>query len=433
MDTYNALLNTLQSWLVELQSPANWVQLLILFFAGGLAWYIHRHLGSYLGTDAEGLRRLTQRGIQRILFPISMLIGMLIGRAILSAMGIPVPLLDIAVPLLLSLAAVRLVVYILRKGFSQTPTLKAWEHLASTLIWVYVAIYLLGWMPAVTTALDALAFNLGNIRFSALSAIKLILLVGLFFTLALWLAGTIENRVKLSPNLSAGMKVGLAKFSKFFLLTLSTLLALDAVGIDLQAFAIFGGALGVGIGFGLQRIASNFISGFIVIFDRSIRPGDVITIGDKFGWVEELRARYIVVRNREGVETLIPNENLITSEVINWSYTDQNVRVRIPVSISYNDDPEQAMALMMEAAQASPRVLADPIPAVRLMEFGDNGIQLELRVWINDPEEGIGNVRSAINLAIWRNFKAAGITIPFPQRDVHVIPTSDNASLANNQ
>jgi small-conductance mechanosensitive channel len=173
----------------------------------------------------------------------------------------------------------------------------------------------------------------------------------------------------------------------------------------------------------LQRITSNFISGFILVLDRSIKPGDVISVGaddSKFGWVQELRARYVVVRDRDGVERLIPNENLITSEVINWSYSDPNTRVRIPVQISYDDNPEEAMAILIEAAKASKRVLLDPIPAARMLDFGDNGILLELRIWINDPENGIGNVRTDVNLAIWKLFKEAGITIPYPQRDLHV-------------
>ena len=146
----------------------------------------------------------------------------------------------------------------------------------------------------------------------------------------------------------------------------------------------------------------------------------MITVGDNYGWVKELRARYIVVRNRDGVETLIPNENLVTTDVINWSYSDRKVRVRVPVQISYEDDPEEAMAIMLEAGKAQPRALKDPEPVVRLMEFADSGIALELRVWMTDPQEGVGNIKSDINLAVWRGFKAAGITIPFPQRDVNL-------------
>ena len=181
----------------------------------------------------------------------------------------------------------------------------------------------------------------------------------------------------------------------------------------------------MGIGFGLQRIIANFISGFVLIADRSIKQGDVITVGDSFGWVEKLAARYVVVRDRDGVETLIPNENLMINEVINWSHSDRKIRLKLPVSISYGDDPEQAMALLLKAGGAPERVLDDPAPVARLMAFGDNGIELQLRVWIQDPQEGISNIRSDINLAIWRAFKAAGVTIPFPQRDVHLRQIDD--------
>ncbi|MBP8902086.1 MAG: mechanosensitive ion channel [Thiobacillaceae bacterium] len=323
-------------------------------------------------------------------------------------------------PLLTSLASIRIAVYFLRKTFQPGPAVKAWENLIATSIWILVALHLLGWLGAVLEGLDGMAVQMGDNRVSILTVGKLILAVALLWVLALWLARLIESRIGQAEYVNASMKVALVKLSKFVLLVVAFLLALNMVGIDLTALAVFGGAVGVGLGFGLQRIASNFISGFIVLFDRSIRPGDVITIGDKFGWVQELHARYVVVKDRDGVERLIPNETLITNEVINWSYSDRNVRLKIPVSISYDNDPEQALALLMEAARANPRVLADPVPATRLMAFGDNGIELELRIWIQDPEAGLANVRSDINLAIWRSFKAAGIAIPYPQRDVHI-------------
>ena len=180
----------------------------------------------------------------------------------------------------------------------------------------------------------------------------------------------------------------------------------------------------MGLGFGLQRIAINFISGFILLFDRSIKPGDVITVGERFGWVVALHARYLVVRDRDGVETLIPNENLITSEVTNWSYSDRHVRIKVPVQISYEDDPEVAMQVMLDACKVSDRVLTEPGAQVRMLAFGDNGINLELRLWLEDPEEGVGSVKSAINMAIWKGFNEKGITIPYPQRDIHMIDKS---------
>lgn len=373
------------------------------------------------GRDA--LPHVLLRAVQRVMWPVTALIGVLIGRGVLHALGEPTGLLDIAVPLLLSLATIRLLVYVLRKGFRATPLLKAWENIIVTGIWTMVALHLVGWLPAVEATLDELAVNIGSSRVSVLSAIKLVSLIALLLTLAFWISGVIERRMRASPHMTPSLQVAFGKFSKFFLIALAVFLAIDAVGIDLTTLTVFGGALGVGIGFGLQRITSNFISGFILVLDRSIKPGDVISVGandTKYGWVQELRARYVVVRDRDGVERLIPNENLITSEVVNWSYSDPNTRVRIPVQISYEDDPEQALALLLEAAKASPRILAQPEPTARMLAFGDNGLQLELRIWINDPENGIGNVRTEVNLAIWRLFKAKGITIPYPQRDVHV-------------
>jgi len=409
-----------------LRDPFFWWQVGVLGLSAAGALLVHFTLSKSLTALSEesaeyAVRRLALSTLQRILFPISMLLGVLAGRALLPHWGRPVDLLNLAMPLLTSMATIRIVVYFLRKTFRPGPAVKAWENLIATSVWIIVALHLLGWLPAVLEALDDMAVKVGDSRISLLIAGQLILSVALLWVLALRLARLIESRISHAHYVNANMQVALVKLSRVLLLVLAFLLALDMVGIDLTALKIFGGALGVGLGFGLQRIASNFISGFIVLFDRSIRPGDVITIDNTFGWVRELHARYVVVRDRDGVERLIPNENLITNEVINWSYSDRNVRLKIPVSISYDNDPEQAMALLLEAAHANPRVLADPAPAARLLAFGDNGIELELRVWIQDPEAGLVIVRSDVNLAIWRAFKAAGISIPYPQRDLHIV------------
>jgi len=423
----------LLSWQTLASSPLFWWQLGVLLLAAAGALMVQRTLSQSLTEQSEqsadySLRRMALKTVQRILFPLSMLLGVLAGRALLLIWSHPVNLLNLAVPLLTSMAAIRIVVYLLRKTFRPGPAVKAWENLIAASVWIIVALHLLGWLPAVLEALDSLSMQMGQTRISVLATGKLILSVALLWVLALWLAALFENRISQAQYINVSMRVALVKLSKFVLLVVAFLLALNAVGIDLTALAVFGGALGVGLGFGLQRIASNFISGFIVLFDRSIRPGDVITIDNTFGWVQELHARYVVVRDRDGVERLIPNETLITTEVINWSYTDRNVRLKIPVSISYDNDPEQAMDLMMEAAKTSARVLADPPPAARLMAFGDNGIELQLRVWIQDPEAGLANVRSDVNVAIWRLFKQAGIVIPYPQRDLHIIGSSPAAA-----
>jgi small-conductance mechanosensitive channel len=390
-----------------------------------LAFLLAHFTGKYLfdrtaALDARNLKRITFRSVKRILFPLSALLLVLISRAIMHSYQQPAQLLNIAVPLLLSLAGIRLLIYILRKAFKPSPLLKAWENIISISIWLIVALYLFDLLPAVRSGMQDIGFKLGSAEFTLLSIVESTIYIAVFFTIALWFSATVERRLRSSQVINASIKVALAKFFKFLIVTFAILIGLDIAGIDLTALTVFGGALGVGIGFGLQRITSNFISGFLLVFDKSIKPGDTISIGDKFGWVEELRARYIVVRDRDGVDTLIPNENLITSEVINWSYKDPNVRLKLPVSISYHDDPELAMQLMEAAAAETPRVLTNPPAGARLMGFGDNGIELELRLWINDPQQGLNNVRSEVNLNIWRKFKEAGITIPFPQRDVYV-------------
>jgi small-conductance mechanosensitive channel len=192
------------------------------------------------------------------------------------------------------------------------------------------------------------------------------------------------------------------------------------------------------LGFGLQAIASNFVSGFVLLMDRSIKPGDVIsftgttgTTAEGFGWVQELRGRYVVVRDRDGVETLVPNQHLITNPVINWSYTDPRVRIKLPVRVSYKDDPEKALSVLIQAAEGHRRILRDPPPVSRLINFGDSGFELELRFWISDPQEGVNNVRSDVNRSIWRLFQESGITIPVAQREVVFEMKRPSASLGD--
>jgi small-conductance mechanosensitive channel len=407
------------------------LQLLFMVTAGVAAFFIHRYSQKALVRrlepgDLSRVRSVILKIGQRLAFPLSGLLAVLFGQLVFRQFGLETPLLNVLAKLLVALAIVRLIVYALRVGIAPGPGLKAWEKLISTSVWLVLALHLVGWLPHVTSGMDQLAFSLGETRLSLLMVVKLVVLSGLYVLLAVWLSGLVEQQLNRSKHINISMRVGLTKVVKVVLLSLAFLLALTEAGLNLASLTVFGGALGVGIGFGLQKIVSNFISGFILLGDRSIRPGDVISIGNTYGWVRELRARYIVVRNRDGVETLIPNENLVTSDVINWSYSDKRVRVRIPVEISYDDDPEQAMAIMEKAATASSRVLETPPPAVRLMEFADSGIALELRVWLSDPQEGVGNVRSDVNLAIWHGFKAAGITIPYPQRDVHLRQVTDS-------
>ena len=312
-------------------------QVALVVVAIGIGFYINRRYKVYIYARlgvAESrqirLGRLAARGSERIVFPLFVFLLVGFVKSIAEVYKIPTPLLDIVIPLSLSLAIVRVSIYILRRSFAPSPAIRAWEGVISLVVWSVVALYLLGWLTPVQAALDQVAFKIGSARFSLLSIIKLGLVLAIFVTAANWVSRQLETMTSKSTQMSSGMRVGLIKFTKVVLYTVAILVSLDSVGIDLTTLAVFGGALGVGLGFGLQRIASNFISGFILLFDRSIKPGDVISIGTRFGWVQELHARYIVVRDRDGVETLIPNENLITSEVINWSYSDRLVRMKSP-------------------------------------------------------------------------------------------------------
>lgn len=423
MNDITTLWTSLEQYLESLYAISLWVELILLIFFALLSAIIKRYWKEKFMTDDEKIiqgKNLALNSINRIIFPLSMMIMVILARTVMhSIFDLATPLLNIAVPLLFSMGLIRLIVYMLRKGFSPGPRVKAMENIIVTTIWFGVALHLLGWLAPMQQHMDSLALTLGETRFSLWSAFKLVFSLAVLMIVALWISRNIETRLKKNQHFDPGMQVGLAKIIHFILIISAGLITLNIVGINLTALHVFSGALGVGLGFGLQKIASNFVSGFILIFDRSIKPGDVISIDGTIGWIQEMRARYVVMKNREGVDTLIPNESLITSQVINWSYEDPNVRLKIPVQVSYEDDPEQAMDLMLSVANKTPRVLSNPAPAARLMSFGDNGIDLELRIWITDPQQGVANVRSHINIGIWKLFKEYGITIPYPQRDIY--------------
>jgi small-conductance mechanosensitive channel len=287
---------------------------------------------------------------------------------------------------------------------------------------------LLDWIGYLEGELDSIDLLPGTGHFTLWALIKGLVVVTLFLAIAGVVSRMVERRVMKIASLAPSTRIGISKFTHFFVLGFGALLGINAAGVDLTTLTVLTGAMGLGLGFGLQAIASNFVSGFVLLMDRSIKPGDVIsftgttgTSTENFGWVEELRGRYVVVRDRDGVATLVPNQNLITNSVINWSYTDPKVRLKLPVRISYQDDPEVALQLLEEAARQVTRVLQEPKPASRLMHFGDSGIELELRFWIADPQAGVNNVRSEVNRAIWRAFREQGITIPVAQHDVRMV------------
>ena len=254
------------------------------------------------------------------------------------------------------------------------------------------------------------------------------MIVGGFVVITSLAAKAIERRVMLLEDIAPSTRVGIVKGSYFLLISIGLLLGVNSAGVDLTSLTVLTGAVVFALGFGIRDITSNFVSGFVLLMDKSIKPGDVIsfhqhtgTTSDNFGWVQELRGRYVVVRDRDGVESLVPNQNLITTPVINWSYSDQRVRLRLPVMISYDDDPELALELLVKATSDHPRILIDPAPVSRLLSFEDYGMKLEARFWIRDPMNGVNNVRSDVNRRVWKLFKEHGIKIPVAQQEVRVL------------
>lgn len=297
---------------------------------------------------------------------------------------------------------------------------RALARIIAIAAWSVAALSIFGLLEPTTTLLDSWAANVGQVRVSPLTILKVALALWLSLWLANGLATLVERKLDRAESVAPTMRVLGAKLTRIALLTLAFMIALSAVGIDLTALAVFGGALGVGLGFGLQKIFSNLVSGVILLMDRSIKPGDVIAVGTTFGWINYLGARYASVITRDGIEHLIPNEELITQRVENWSYSNNLVRLRIPIGIAYHSDPRLAIKLCVEAAELVPRVQLTPEPRCQMMGFGDSSVDLELRIWINDPPNGRANVISEVLLGVWDRFHDNGIEIPFPQRDLHL-------------
>jgi small-conductance mechanosensitive channel len=349
-------------------------------------------------------------------------------RAVAVAWGVSDTVFVFALRLIGALAAVRIAVYVVRLLLGDTSWVARAETRITLLIWAALGIELIGGFDWLESALDQVDLVPGKSVFSLWDLLKSLVVITLFVLAMSLLARAIERRVMTIESLAPATRVGISKSAYFLLIGLGILLGINSAGVDLTALTVLTGAIVFGLGFGIRDITANFVSGFVLLMDKSIKPGDVIsfhqhtgTTSDNFGWVQELRGRYVVVRDRDGVESLVPNQSLITSSVINWSYSDQRVRLRLPVMISYDDDPELALELLVRATDGHPRILRDPAPVSRLISFENYGMKLEARFWIRDPMNGVNNVRSDVNRRIWRLFKDHGIKIPVAQQEVRVL------------
>jgi small-conductance mechanosensitive channel len=420
LKTYESYLETTWAWLVQNAVSlglSGMAQIVVV----GLAFLAARQGAargqSLLDRVARGWRygqqlRRVAIALEPLTLPILWLLVQWLALLIAAQAMLPHQLIKIVASLLTAWVAIRLTTTLVRDA--------TWSRLIAMAAWTIAALNILNLLEPASQLLDSIALSFGNLRISALIIIKAALSLALLLWLAAMAGRLLERRITTLPNLTPSLQVLLSKLFKILLTIVAIAIALTSVGIDLTAFAVFSGAVGVGVGFGLQRVISNFISGVILLLDRSVKPGDVISVGQTYGWVGSLGARYVSVVTRDDTEYLIPNEDLITHQVVNWSYSNNQVRLRLPIAVSYDADVREARDLCLEAAAETPRVMSQPAPVCVLTAFGESAVELELRIWIQDPKNGVGNVKSDVLLRVWDKFRAGGIQFPYPQREVHL-------------
>ncbi|ADO76643.1 mechanosensitive ion channel family protein [Halanaerobium praevalens] len=395
---------------------SNLIELIIITFFLILAYFINKLIFKQVRELLSKIDFLDERKqfriIDQLLYPLILMF--LIGVYYIIAASFAIP--AVIISIFGNLVSAWLLVKALSLFF---PRNKMFRFL-SALIWLIAALRILNIYQETLNLLESLAFHSGNLRISLLMIIKTVIIFSILFWLAGKLSRLVTNKIDNSEELTPSVKVLLNKIAKFIIFTAAVLFTLSSVGVDLSAFTFLGGAVGVGLGFGLQKIVSNFISGIIILADKSIKPGDVVEIDDVYGWVRKLDTRFVSVVTRSGKEYLIPNEDFITKEVINWSYSDELVRVEAKVGVSYNSDLRLVQKLMQQSIESKTRILDKPEPNVLLMGFGDSSINFELRFWISDPQNGIQNIRSEVLLSIWDYFQENEVEIPFPQQDYHL-------------
>lgn len=415
----NLLLNLADN----LGNPPMLIELALLAGLATLAWLLRNALKQRISNldEEKALFHLAPSEWNRLVIPGLMLPMILISRAVLGRWQ-EVHLLNLALPLLGSFFAIQMVLHLLRRVFKPGHTLLAIQRGVSWLVWGGMVLHITGYLGVVIAALDGVGFNLGKQHLSLYTLLVGLLTLAALITLALWLSKVLEGRLAVTMPDNANLRLALSKIANGLLLLLAILIALPLVGIDITVLSVFGGALGVGLGLGLQKIAANYVSGFTLLLDQSIRIGDMVTVADHYGEITEIATRYTVIRSLDGTESILPNDTLITSTVVNHTLADRENRIILPVQVAYGSDLQVAKRIMLEALAKVDGCLASPQPQVQLAGFGDNGINLELVFWIDHPEAGERKLRSDINWGIWEGFQREQIEIPFPQRVIHMAP-----------
>jgi len=418
------LFKTTETWVYDnVLIYSNLIQLCLIALTLLVCWYLTPGIKKWREKEIVNKNRallrfiptslsIHQSLIASLILPVIWLLALSLLLLIGAAIDTNYQLIKIAVSLLAAWVIINLTTGMLRN--------KALSKFIMVVVWTVAALNILNLIGPVTDVLDGLGLTVGELRISALTVIEGFFLLIILLWLASLMSQFIEQQIKKSADITPSVKVLISKLIKITLIIIAVVVAISSVGIDLTAFAVFSGAVGIGIGLGLQKSIANLFSGLLLLLDKSIKPGDLITVGDTYGVVETLNARYASVKRMDGTEHLIPNENLISQEVVNWTHTDKLIRPDIVIGVHYQSDVRKAMELCIESAIEVERVLDKPEPDCLLTGFGDNSVDLKLRFWIRDPERGVINVKSEILLIIWDKFHEHDIEIPYPQRDLHI-------------
>ncbi|MFZ3140494.1 mechanosensitive ion channel family protein [Polaromonas sp.] len=412
----------LQGWLSALTRPSALAELGALLACVLLAWLVARVLSRTQPLRDGSSILFGRRIVDGVLFPLLLLCLAYVMQTLLGRL-FPLALFRVALPVLLALAAIRLSVKVLQVAFKDAPVVRALERTVSWLAWALMVLWVSGLLPIILDELDNIKWKVGGSLLSVRTLLQGALTAGVVLLITLWVSSAIESRLLRSAT---GSELSLRKVvsnaTRAGLMFVGLLLALSSVGIDLTALSVLGGAIGVGVGFGLQKLAANYVSGFVMLAERSVRIGDNVRIDTFEGRITDIKARYTVVRALSGRESIVPNEMFISNRIENLSLSDTRVLQSTVVSVGYDSDAALVMRLLTEAALAQQRVLAEPAPGVNLTNFGADGLEFTLNYWIDDPENGFQNVRSLINLAILKSLREHHIDIPYPQRVIHTRP-----------
>jgi small-conductance mechanosensitive channel len=419
-----APIQDLDAWLAGFQQPTVWVELGALALCVLLAWGVSALLRRSLNMQQEGSSILFGRQVvDGVLFPLLLLMLAYVARGVL-AQQLPLAVFKVAIPVLVSLVVIRLGVKVLQAAFSSAPWVRVMERTISWFAWGCMVLWVSGLLPIVLAEMEQITWKIGSSTVSLRTLIEGALTAGAMLIVTLWISAAIESRLlKSAVGGDLSLRKALSNATRAILMFLGLIFALSAVGIDLTALSVLGGAVGVGIGFGLQKLAANYVSGFVILAERSMRIGDNVRVDNFEGRITDITTRYTVIRSATGRESIVPNEMLITQRVENLSLADPKVWQSTVVSVAYDSDVELVRQLLSEAAVSQERVLKEPAPNAALSAFGPDGLEFTLGYWIADPENGQLNVRSTVNIAILNALRSRGIEIPYPQRVVHTKTT----------